>query len=292
MTGGARRYLDSLAASTDREIRKRKTHADDNQGHRHPSGDRGRAGHGTRPGNRPPRVRRTAAGPSLAASDEGKGGRSGNGGWHRDGLVLNAGDNKKVDAFLARARKAERNISPQVRAAARLSHAQLIGFDHRLKSPDSLKRKVATAMKEHPGQSAEQALATMKDSVRYTLQWPDGRYAVGVTTAASLLSGWGNDSVKWSNTWGNKQGYKAVNSAWRAPHHGHTFEVQFHTPASKHAQEATHKLYEEQRLPTTTPARRKQLQEQQDALFAAVRVPAGAESLTAPVRRQPVGSRR
>ncbi|MFE0042980.1 ATP nucleotide 3'-pyrophosphokinase [Streptomyces albireticuli] len=210
-------------------------------------------------------------------------------GWHGDGLELNAADNRAVDAFLKQAEKAEKEISPRVRAAAVLSEAELIGFDQRLKSPDSLKRKVATSMRETPGQTVNQALATMKDSVRYTLQWPDGKYTSGVGLAALLLSAWGDDTVKWSNTWDRPKGYKGINSAWREPHRGHAYEVQFHTPASKKAQVDTHKLYEEQRLPDTSPERVKELQAQQDAIFAAVPVPDGAAELTAPGSRVPAG---
>ncbi|MFF1481137.1 ATP nucleotide 3'-pyrophosphokinase [Streptomyces sp. NPDC058301] len=222
------------------------------------------------------------------------------GGWTGDGLSLNAADNAEVDAFVDRAKQAERSISPQVRTAALLSGAELIGFDHRLKSADSLKRKVATSLLEHPGQRVNDALAGISDSVRYTLQWPEGHYTEGVTRAASVLSDWGNDTTKWSNTWGRAKGYKAINSGWRAPLSEHLFEVQFHTPASKYAQEATHKLYEEQRLPGTSPERARELQAQQDAIFAAVPVPPGADRLTAPaplaprvprpsLRPQPVG---
>ncbi|MFI1252190.1 ATP nucleotide 3'-pyrophosphokinase [Streptomyces netropsis] len=206
-------------------------------------------------------------------------------GWHGDGLELDAADNHAVDAFLKQAEEAEKEISPRVRAAAVLSEAELIGFDQRLKSPDSLKRKVATSMKETPGQTVNQALATMKDSVRYTLQWPDGKYTSGVTLAANLLSAWGDDAVKWSNTWDRPKGYKGINSAWREPRWGHSYEVQFHTPASKKAQLDTHKIYEEQRLPGTPPERAKELQAQQDAIFAAVPVPARAAGLTAPGSR-------
>ncbi len=104
------------------------------------------------------------------------------GGWHQDGLELTAADNQKVDAFVTRARQAERSISPLVRAAAELSDARLIGFDQRLKSPDSLKRKVATAMREAPGQTVDRSLATINDAVRFTLQWPADEYSTGVTT--------------------------------------------------------------------------------------------------------------
>ncbi|MFI7320207.1 ATP nucleotide 3'-pyrophosphokinase [Streptomyces venezuelae] len=205
-------------------------------------------------------------------------------GWTgQGGLSLSPADNDRVDAYVENARRAERSISPQVRTAAWISGAEVIGFDNRLKSPDSLKRKVATSLKEHPGQSAESALATLGDAVRYTLQWRDDQYSDGVAAAAQMLSSWGNDNTKWSNTWGRTQGYKGLNTGWRAPRSGQLFEVQFHTPASKGAQEATHKLYEEQRLPDTSPERKRELQEQQNALFAAVPVPAGADGLTAPL---------
>ncbi|GGY13883.1 hypothetical protein GCM10010326_01520 [Streptomyces xanthochromogenes] len=169
-----------------------------------------------------------------------------------------------------------------VRTAAVATGAELIGSDHRLKSPDSLKRKVATSLKEQPRQDVDTVLARLSDAVRYTLQWPDETYTDGVTTASALLSAWGNDSTKWSNTWGRTADYKGLNTGWRASGSSQLFEVQFHTPASKHAQEVTHLLYEEQRLLSTGPARKKELQAQQDEMFAAVPVPAGADRLTAP----------
>ncbi|MFG3000753.1 ATP nucleotide 3'-pyrophosphokinase [Streptomyces sp. NPDC048340] len=208
---------------------------------------------------------------------------SGDDGWKGEGgLTLSTTDNAKVDAYLDRAKEAERSISVDVRTAALASGAELVGFEYRLKSPDSLKRKVATSLKEHPEQNVDTVLQGLGDAVRYTLQWPEDTYTDGVAAASALLSAWGNDSTKWSNTWGRTNGYKGLNTGWRAPGSGQLFEVQFHTPASKHAQEVTHLLYEEQRLPSTTPARKKELQAQQDAVFAAVPVPPGADRLNRP----------
>ncbi|MEU2391411.1 ATP nucleotide 3'-pyrophosphokinase [Streptomyces sp. NPDC007369] len=218
------------------------------------------------------------AGPAAASGPR-------DGGWKGEGgLTLDAADNAKVDAYLDRAQEAERSISADVRMAALASGAEPVGFDHRLKSPDSLKRKVATSLKEQPQQDVDTVLARLSDAVRYTLQWPDTAYTDGVATASTLLSAWGHENTKWSHTWGRTSGYKGLNTGWRAPRSGQLFEVQFHTPASKHAQEVTHLLYEEQRLPSTSPARKKELQAQQDAEFAAVPVPAGASRLGPPVR--------
>ncbi|WEH43425.1 ATP nucleotide 3'-pyrophosphokinase [Streptomyces sp. AM 2-1-1] len=213
---------------------------------------------------------------SAAAADEPQG-------WKGEGgLTLTADENNRVDAYLDRARKAERTISVQVRTAAALAGGELVAFDQRLKSPDSLKRKVATALVEESGRNVDTVLAGITDAVRYTLQWQDSTYTAGVVQASHTLDGWGNDSTKWSNTWGRAKGYRALNTGWRAPRSGQLFEVQFHTPASKHAQEVTHRLYEEQRLPSTGAERKQQLQREQDALFAAVPVPSGAATLTAP----------
>lgn len=221
-------------------------------------------------------------------TDSGPAAGTDSGGWKGEGgLSLSPDDNRRVDRYMERARQAERSISPQVRAAASMAGAELIGFEHRLKSPDSLKRKVATSLREHPGQNADTALAGLGDAVRYTLQLPEGRYTKGVTTASKALAAWKNDSAKWSNTWGRAEGYKGLNTRWRAPRSGQLYEVQFHTPASKRAQEETHKLYEEQRLPSTSPERKRELQRKQNALFAAVPVPKGADRLTAP---EPAGA--
>lgn len=213
-------------------------------------------------------------GPAVAADDDGWKGAG--------GLTLNSTDNAKVDAYLNHARQAEQSISTDVRTAALVSGAVLVGFDHRLKSADSLKRKVATSLKDDPGQNVDTVLARLTDAVRYTLQLPDTTYTTGVTRASTLLTAWGNHSTKWSNTWGRTSGYKGLNTGWRAPRSGQLFEIQFHTPESKHAQEVTHLLYEEQRLPSTPPARKKELQAQQDAVFNAVPVPEGADRLTPP----------
>ncbi|KOV61275.1 ATP nucleotide 3'-pyrophosphokinase [Streptomyces sp. MMG1121] len=216
-----------------------------------------------------------SAGPSAAAATHD--------GWKgAGGLTLNSADNAKVDAYLNRARQAEKSISTDVRTAALASGAELVGFDHRLKSADSLKRKVATSLKDNRGQNVDTVLARLTDAVRYTLQWTDTTYTTGVTDASAVLAAWGNDSTKWSNTWNRTSGYKGLNTGWRAPRSGQLFEIQFHTPESKHAQEVTHLLYEEQRLPSTTEARKRQLQAQQDAVFNAVPVPPGADRLAPP----------
>ncbi|MFE0046358.1 ATP nucleotide 3'-pyrophosphokinase [Streptomyces albireticuli] len=199
-----------------------------------------------------------------------------------DDPALDAADAKKVDEFLERAKETEQTVSPELKAVALISRATLVGFDDRLSSAGSVRRKVAALMKRTPGQTVEAALARIEDSIHYTLQWPDGRYTDGVKAASTALMGWDNDSVRWSNSWGRKSGRKAVDSAWRDRRSGHTFAVRFHTPSSRWAQEAARRLQAEGRRPGTQPDRVRELRRQQEAIFTSVPVPEGAERLAAP----------
>ncbi|MBW1598715.1 ATP nucleotide 3'-pyrophosphokinase [Streptomyces sp. JJ38] len=208
-------------------------------------------------------------------------------GWRQGDLRLDASQNAAVEAFLNRAAKAEKTISPQIRTVAAWTGAELVGFDYRLKSEESTKRKIATWLKDDPNQTVHEALDDLNDSVRYTLVWQDGEYTEGAREASHMLVHWGHDSVRWANTWKNRTGYKAINAAWKDPMWGHKFEVQLHTPASKWAAELTHPLYEELRLPSTSPERKAELAAEQARIFAAVPVPAGAAELKAPEFTRP-----
>ncbi|MFF3272869.1 hypothetical protein ACFYWU_18375 [Streptomyces chrestomyceticus] len=206
-------------------------------------------------------------------------------GWRSEGLYIDAADLRKVNVFLARARKAERTISPQVRSIARRTNATVVSFDERLRKPESIKRAVARTMQGDPTMTAEDALARINNSVRYILQWPDRSYVKGVQDTTKLLAGWKNANLRWSNTWARPRGYKAINSAWRANNSGHPYELQFHTPKSRAAQRRIRPLYEESHRSRTTSQRRAQIQGEMNRIYATVPCPAGSQLLNGPRRR-------
>ena len=175
-------------------------------------------------------------------------------GWEKDGLRLDVEENKAVDDFLDRAKKAEKHISPQVRTVAAWSGAELVGFDHRLKSEDSLKRKIATWLDADRSQTVHEALGDINDSVRFTFQWSDEEYTEGASTAARTLAEFGNTSVRWSNTWKNQTSYKAINTAWSDPMMNHKFEIQLHTVASHQAAVDTHPFTRSSACPVPHPS--------------------------------------
>jgi hypothetical protein len=164
--------------------------------------------------------------------------------------------------------------------SGRVDQAELVGRDERLKTDDSLKRALATELHRRPFLDPAEVLERrIQDSVRYTVQLPpDHGYAAGVAEAVGQLRRRGAHNVSWKWSWGG-DGYRGINSSWHDPVSGHVFEVQFHTHDSFLAKTATHKLYEQERLPTTPPEVAARLAEEQAQIFRKVPIPPGVEDL-------------
>jgi hypothetical protein len=205
------------------------------------------------------------------------------GGWHGDdGLHLTPSQNRAADEFLDRARRAEPGITDSMRRISDgVPGSEMVGLDYRLKTDDSFKRKLATAIADNPDLSISEHLADMKDSVRYTMRVDQDGYTAGVQHAVQTLRDQGYEPVKFKNTWGG-DGYQGINSMWRDPSTGHVFEVQFHTAQSFDAKMVTHELYEQARLPGVDADTRMALDRQQAEIFGQVPVPPGAAGIAMP----------
>jgi hypothetical protein len=166
--------------------------------------------------------------------------------------------------------------------------AELVGLDNRLKAEDSLKQNLATELLD-PGTSYEKALDIVgRDTVRYTLQFPEGSYAANVLEGFDQLSGRGYELVRHRNFWGGPD-YQGINSTWRDPVSGQVFEVQFHTGESFAAKTEAHDLYKRGKLPGTSDEELGSLEDAQREIFDRVPHPPGAEDLRLPeprVRRE------
>ena len=215
-------------------------------------------------------------------------GESGVGAWEgENGLYLSPGENAAADRFLGRARDAESNITPVVMDVKNgVPDAEAVGYpDFVLKSPESFKRKLATTLSESPTRDLDSALADMKDSVRYTLKFPEDGYTDGVDQTISKFQEAGFENVKFKNTWGS-DAYKGINSFWRDPETGHVFEMQFHTQDSFDAKMDTHELYEQARLPGVSAEQVRVLQDQQNQIFGSIPRPPGASGIKLPETRK------
>jgi hypothetical protein len=118
---------------------------------------------------------------------------------------------------------------------------------NRVKSTDSLARKIdQDAEKDHRG-DREKAAKGISDAVRYTLNIDDNNYADGVekTISAVEQTGWKVDSVK--NFWQAGDPYDGTNI--KLSKDGVKVELQLHTPTSHRIKEVDlHDDYEKYRV--------------------------------------------
>ena len=181
-----------------------------------------------------------------------------------------------IDQGCARVEKTEREM---VTPAMRYIEAQdpgrhLAGLEHRLKGKNRLAEKVRDAMTER-ARTVDQAFATVKDAIRYTLCYPDDQYADGVDRDCARIKSAGFEPVERRNSWANEE-YKGINSRWRVRDTRQLFEVQFHTRASFEAKEETHRAYEKLRDPATTKAEQEAMSSYQRKVTARIPIPPGA----------------
>ncbi len=118
-------------------------------------------------------------------------------------------------------------------------------------------------------------------SMGRTSPLPSGDFAAASAQVTDRLAAEGFESVSLENTFGG-DGYQGINTTWRAPATGQSFDVQFHTPESFAGKTETHLLYEEARPPGTDPARVAELNQQQAAILDAVPIPEGAPHISLP----------
>ena len=160
----------------------------------------------------------------------------------------------KAESLLAKARQAEPALTRSIQGSAESQGGTMVGLEHRLKTPESLARKIASSAQER-NMTAERAAERIRDAIRYTATFPPENLVAGAKTTLAKLQEEGNIILKLRNTWLNPQSsYKGVNVQLRSLD-GQVFELQFHTPESFWAKdEGTHAIYEEMRkLPRGSP---------------------------------------
>src|SRR5450756_1160064 len=153
---------------------------------------------------------------------------------------------------------------------------QLTGLEHRRKGDDRIMEKVANWMSAQPSLTPEDALAMVKDPIRYTFQYTEDHYTDGVCADIDRLKEFGFEQVELRNSWGHEE-YKGINSRWRVPDNGQLFEVQFHTGISFEAKQLTHPAYERLRNPSTPLAEQDVLEDLQRRVNAYVPIPPRAQ---------------
>jgi hypothetical protein len=163
-------------------------------------------------------------------------------------------------------------LPPLLRIEAADPDRRLAGLEHMLKGADRLKEKIAERLRYRPDLTPRQAASEVPDAVRFTLEYSESHYTMGVQSDVERLKGSGYELLKLKNLWAKDQ-YKGVNSQWRGPETGLRFEVQFHTLESREAKELTHKAYERLRDPLTSKAEESVLEDYQRRVYVLIRLP-------------------
>lgn len=169
-------------------------------------------------------------------------------------------------------------IEPQVTAALRAAlpeGADLVGLEFRRKSEERLAEKLEDKLEQ--GMTPAEAVASIKDALRYTVADDPADYTGTHDAVTGALTAAGFRQLEAKNYWGPGDAYDGLNTVWSAPD-GQKFELQFHTPESHALKEAQHPVYAEMRT-EDDPAERQRLFDQMVANWDAVEQPPGVERI-------------
>jgi hypothetical protein len=186
---------------------------------------------------------------------------------------------EKAKPVFEKAQTAEPALTKSVQGTTEAMGGKMIGLEHRLKSAESLTRKIATDM-ANEGLTEEQAAGRIADGVRYTSSFPPDKLAEGTQATLKQLESEGNKIIKLKNTWLDEtSSYKGINVQMQSPD-GQVFELQFHTPESFWAKdEGTHAIFEQMRKVPKGSPEWEALNEQQMEIARKLRVPDGIDKI-------------
>lgn len=171
---------------------------------------------------------------------------------------------KQAAELLEKATKAEKRVTPDLENLAQQNGMKMEGLDYRLKTEESLARKLDDTAPEQIG-----------DALRYTMVSKPADLAGNAQKTLSKLESEGYQVMKVKDTFKPGAPYKGVNTQIRSPD-GQVFELQFHTPQSFDVkQNATHKLYEEFRVLKDGDPKKAQLMDELVCISNRVDTPPG-----------------
>jgi hypothetical protein len=153
-----------------------------------------------------------------------------------------------------RARAHEPAVTSDIEATAQNAGARTEGLDFRLKTRDSLERKIANDAIEDRLPIAE-AAAKIKDALRYTMSWKPSDYVGGIQSVISEMQARGYNLERFKDFWEPGDAYNGVNAVFSTSD-GYQFELQFHTYESFSLKQGElHNLYEKWRISLSGPDR-------------------------------------
>ena len=183
-----------------------------------------------------------------------------------------------------RASKNEPEISREIRETAQQFGGKQIKPQFSLKTPSSLETKLLREAPEYLDSKVGQiddAAANVGDAVRFTLQYPDEKFAENVQQSLNDFKSEGFDAVNVKNYFNSDptNTYRGINCVMRDTTSNQLFEVQFHTPESASTVNLTHDMYDSIKLADPTSPEYQAVNSQMAAIWNKVPIPAGIESI-------------
>lgn len=152
---------------------------------------------------------------------------------------------KAAKDLRSRAVELEPEVTGNMLRLAEQYGGEFVDLNQRLKSTDSLARKI-DMIAEGEGMSVEDAAGTISDSIRYTMTVPDGNYTEAAKSIQAQFEADGY-TVRTKNYWQMGDSYQGINM--KLTKNGITTEFQLHTPDSfKIKSTKLHKVYEKFRV--------------------------------------------
>lgn len=182
---------------------------------------------------------------------------------------------KLAESIYKNAKRVEPQITRDISRSAKSCGFEQYGLEHRLKTKESIQRKIETDSLEK-GLSEYQAAEDIKDAVRYTLIASNDTFVQSYNNFKSIFSALGYSEIRCKNYFvlykQKKVKHKSVQSVFTTSD-GYRFEIQFHTPNSQSAKDKKIPLYEERRKPGLTDQRKRELEKQMEDLAILVPYP-------------------
>lgn len=155
-----------------------------------------------------------------------------------------------IEFIRQKAEKVEPRITHDIVAVINASGGEAAGLDFRLKSLASLQRKIDTEIMA--GMSKEQAIASIRDVIRYTAILDEQRFVEQYRKIQEGLKQQGYSTIVVKNTWKPSSAYKGINTfvSTFIEKDNIVFELQYHTKQSFELKNGKlHELYEKFRDP-------------------------------------------
>lgn len=181
----------------------------------------------------------------------------------------------RAKEVLTRANEFEPQLTNALKTIVGDNGGNMAGLEFRLKTEDSLARKIRDKAKAKK-MTEDQYAQEIGDAVRYTALYDPADYVQRAEATLKALESQGHTVIDVENNWARGDAYSGVNAVLQAEN-GMRWELQFHTEDSLVAKERAHEFYDTVRDPSKPKEERSNAYSRSTAQWEDVPQPKGWE---------------